>query len=448
MYATILRHVSRAFLFVIAAVFPLLAQQGTVQGVVMDASGAAVPEAKITVRNVNTGVTQTVETNKEGFYSIPFLVPGPYEVAANATGFSTQTRRGLQLDVNMTARVDFTVAIGTVAEAVEVSASAAILNTETSVVGQVIDNRRIVELPLNGRNYLELAQLTTGVVPGRGSRSGDKGNFSALGARTYQTNILLDGVDNNSRASGGQLGFEAQNVTPSVDAVQEFKVITNNNSAEYGFRMGATVIVQTKSGSNDFHGSAYEFFRNDKLDATNFFANRAECRKASLQAESVRSHRRGTHPRDRTFFFGSFEGTRFSAENRARPLFPRLPGEPEILPIPKHFPFSIPPAHATKEHARYAIASLGISFPPTASIPWRRLPSICTRFPTCPARPTTSSIPEQRCRIRIRWTAASTTASTTTTASSSAIAGATSRTLIPVRYRCRPMVGCGPQPIC
>lgn len=306
----IFRSVSRVYLFLIVAVLSSFAQQGNVQGVVIDASGAAVPAAKITVRNVSTGVAQTVETNKEGFYSIPFLVPGPYEVMANATGFSPQTRTGLQLDVNMTARVDFTVAIGTVAEAVEVSASAALLNTETSVVGQVIDNRRIVELPLNGRNYLELAQLTTGVVPGRGSRSGDKGNFSALGARTYQTNILLDGVDNNSRASGGQLGFEAQNVTPSVDAVQEFKVITNNNSAEYGFRMGATVIVQTKSGSNDFHGSAYEFFRNDKLDATNFFANRAGAEKPLFKRNQFGATAGGRILRDRTFFFGSFEGTR------------------------------------------------------------------------------------------------------------------------------------------
>src|SRR5262245_39095592 len=134
MYATIFRSVSRACLFVILASLPSLAQQGTVQGVVIDASGAAVPATKITVRNVSTQVAQTVETNKEGFYSIPFLVPGPYEVTANATGFSLQTRTGLQLNVNMTARVDFTVAIGTVAEAVEVSASAALLNTETSVV--------------------------------------------------------------------------------------------------------------------------------------------------------------------------------------------------------------------------------------------------------------------------------------------------------------------------
>lgn len=276
----------------------------------MDASGAVVPSAKITVRNVNTGVAQSTETNTEGFYSIPFLVPGTYDVTATLTGFSPQTRSGLPLDVSMTARVDFTLAPGTVAETVEVSAAAALLNTETSTVGQVIDNKRIVELPLNGRNYLELAQLTTGIVPGRGSRTNDKGNFSALGARTYQTNILLDGVDNNSRASGGQLGFEAQSVTPSVDAVQEFKVVTNNNSAEYGFRMGGTVVVQTKSGSNAFHGSAYEFFRNNKLDATNFFANRAGAEKPIFKRNQFGATAGGPVLRDRTFFFGSFEGTR------------------------------------------------------------------------------------------------------------------------------------------
>jgi hypothetical protein len=202
-----LRSIVIAGLLLLSSALSSLAQQATVQGVVTDSSGASVPGAKITVRNVNTGVLSNAETNTEGFYSIPFLVPGSYEVAATAAGFSPQTQTSLRLDVNMTARVDFKLAPGAVAETIEISAAAALLNTETTTVGQVIDNRRIVELPLNGRNYLELAQLTTGVVPGRGSRTGDKGNFSALGARTYQTNILLDGVDNNSRASGGQLGF-------------------------------------------------------------------------------------------------------------------------------------------------------------------------------------------------------------------------------------------------
>jgi outer membrane receptor protein involved in Fe transport len=289
---------------------PLFAQQSTVQGVVTDSSGALIPGVEITVINTGTGVASTTRTNAQGFFSVPFLIPGVYEVRAAAQGFASQTRRNLQLDVNMTARSDFALDVGAVAETIEVSAAAALLNTETTTVGQVIDNRRIVELPLNGRNYLELAQLTTGVVPGRGSRTGDKGNFSALGSRTYQTNILLDGVDNNARASGGQLGFEAQNVTPSVDAVQEFKVVTNNNSAEYGFRMGATVIVQTKSGSNDLHGSAYEFFRNDKLDATNFFANRSGAEKPVFKRNQFGGTLGGRLIKDRTFFFGSYEGTR------------------------------------------------------------------------------------------------------------------------------------------
>ena len=317
----------------------VLAQQATVQGVVEDASGSSVPSARVTVRNVATGVAQNVETNTQGFYSIPFLIPGKYDVNVTASGFSPQTRRNLQLDVNMTARVDFSLAIGAVAETVEVSASAALLNTETTTVGQVIDNKRIVELPLNGRNYLELAQLTTGVVPGRGSRTGDKGNFSALGARTYQTSILLDGVDNSSRASGGQLGFEAQNVTPSVDAVQEFKVVTNNNSAEYGFRMGATVIVQTKSGSNDFHGSAYEFFRNQKFDATNFFANRSGAEKPTFKRNQFGATAGGRIIRDRTFFFGSFEGMRLRRGESSVSTVPTLArrsgdfSDAEALPI-------------------------------------------------------------------------------------------------------------------
>jgi hypothetical protein len=325
------------FLALIASIAS--AQQATVQGVVSDASGASVPSASVLVRNVNTGVQQIVQTNAQGFYSAPFLVPGTYEVTGSAQGFAAQTRKNLQLDVSMTARVDFTLAVGAVAESVEVSAAAALLNTETTSVGQVIDNRRIVELPLNGRNYLELAQLTTGVVPGRGSRTGDKGNFSALGARTYQTNILLDGVDNNSRASGGQLGFEAQNVTPSVDAVQEFKVVTNNNSAEFGFRMGATVMVQTKSGTNAFHGSAYEFFRNDKLDATNFFANRAGAEKPLFKRNQFGGTAGGHIRRDRTFFFASAEGTRLrrgESSTSTVPTLARLGGnftDSEAFPI-------------------------------------------------------------------------------------------------------------------
>ncbi len=290
------------------AALPVVAQQATVQGVVTDPSNSVIPDAQVQVANMATGVALKATTNAQGFFSIPGIVPGTYRVEVTAGGFAPAVRENLTLNVNQIARVDVTMKVGTVAETVEVSAAAAIIDSESSTVGQVIDNKRIVELPLNGRNYLDLAQLTTGVSPSSGSRTGDKGSFSALGMRAYQTNVLLDGVDNNSRASGGQLGFEAQAVTPSIDSVQEFKVVTNNNSAEYGFRMGGTVVVQTKSGSNEFHGTAYEFLRNEKLDAVNFFAV-GQPRPAYKQNQ-FGANVGGRVIRDKTFFFGSYEGTR------------------------------------------------------------------------------------------------------------------------------------------
>ncbi|MGH9632626.1 MAG: carboxypeptidase regulatory-like domain-containing protein, partial [Bryobacteraceae bacterium] len=257
----------------------LFAQNSGIQGVVTDTSGAVVPNASVTVTNLATGVVNHAATNEQGFYTVPLLPAGRYKVDAAASGFAPQQRPEMRLEVGQTARADFEMSVGTVAETINVSASAALLQTETTDVGQVIDNKRIVEMPLNGRNYLQLAQFTVGVLPGRqlgrGARSGEEGGFVSMGLAAAQNNVLLDGNDNSSRTSGGPLGFEAQAVKPAVDAVAEFKVVTNNTSAEYGYRTGAKVLVTTKSGTNDFHGSLYEFLRNDKLDGTNFFANRA-----------------------------------------------------------------------------------------------------------------------------------------------------------------------------
>jgi hypothetical protein len=297
----------------VSSLFPLVAlslaaQQATIQGVVTDESNAAVPGARLAVINLATGVTFSAVTNESGFYSVPFLTPGTYRVEAAKEGFATARRENLVLNVNQTAAVDFQLRLGTVAETIEVRAAAELIDSQTSIVGQIIDNKRIVELPLNGRNYLDLARLTAGVAPDSGSRTSAKGTFSALGQRAYQTSVLLDGIDNSSRASGGQLGFEAQAVTPSIDAVEEFKVVTNNNSAEYGFRMGGTVIVQTKSGTNELHGSLYEFLRNDKLDGTNFFAVGQP--KPPYRQNQFGGTVGGPIARDRTFFFASLEGTR------------------------------------------------------------------------------------------------------------------------------------------
>ncbi|RPI26488.1 MAG: TonB-dependent receptor [Acidobacteria bacterium] len=285
----------------------LCAQQATVQGVVTDSTAGRIPGAEIKVTNVATGTSQSVLTNDEGFYSIPFLIPGTYRLEVSLTGFATARRDSLKLDVDKTARVDVELQVGELSQTVEVPGTSAIMDTETSVVGQVIDNKRIVELPLNGRNYLDLARLTVAVAPDTGSRTSSKGTFSSAGQHAYQTNVLLDGIDNNSRASGGQLGYEAQGVTPSIDAVSEFKVVTNNNSAEYGFRMGGTVIVQTKSGSNQFHGSLHEFVRNEIFDAKNFFAGNEN---PPYKRNQFGGTFGGRIVPDKLFFFGSYEGTR------------------------------------------------------------------------------------------------------------------------------------------
>jgi hypothetical protein len=296
----------------------LWAQSSGIQGVITDPSAAPVPDVAVTVTNVATGVVNTVQTNERGFYSAPFLPNGAYRVAAEKAGFSPISRDNLVLNVDQIARVDFSLTIGTVAETVQVTAAAALLESETTTMGQVIEQKRIVEMPLNLRNYLELAKLATGVLPartlGRGARTAgedhSEGGFIALGQRAYQTNVLLDGVDNSSRASGGPLGFQAQAVKPPVDAIAEFKVVTNNNSAEYGYRMGGKVVVSTKSGTNELHGTLYEFLRNDKFDGANFFANRSGSEKPTLRQNQFGGTIGGPVIRNRTFYFFSYQGTR------------------------------------------------------------------------------------------------------------------------------------------
>src|SRR4029450_13188460 len=171
---------------------------------------------------------------------------------------------------------------GAVTESISVTAAATLLNSQTPTVGQVGENKRIVEMPLNGRNYLELAR-TSGTTAARGSRPQGEGVFSAGGQHGYQVQVNIDGVDNPLTYSGGPIGFEAQAVKPSVDAIGEFRVVTNNLSAEYGNRMGGQVFVNIKSGTNAVHGTLFEFLRNANLDGTNFFATRAGCSKPHYQ---------------------------------------------------------------------------------------------------------------------------------------------------------------------
>jgi hypothetical protein len=286
------------------------AQSAGIQGVVKDASDALVPGAEVTAANIETGLKRRAQSNESGLYSFPTLPVGRYRLTSARQGFSTAEVQEIKLDVGQIARVDFTLKAGAVTESVTVSATAALLDSESATVGQVIDNKRIVELPLNGRNYLELARLTAGTAPARGSRPAEEGVFAAAGQHGYQVQVNIDGVDNSLTYSGGPIGYEAQAVKPSVDAVGEFKVVTNNLSAEYGTRMGGQVFVNIKSGTNQVHGSAFEFLRNSTLDGTNFFANRSGSSKPSYKQNQFGGTVGGPIVKDRTFYFFSFEGTR------------------------------------------------------------------------------------------------------------------------------------------
>lgn len=301
--------------------FPICAQNAAIQGSVADSSGAVLVGAQVTITNLETGVAIRSTSNAEGIYSALALNAGRYQIECQAAGFTTKVIQEIRIEVGQTARANFELQPGAVAERVEVSALSVLLNTETTEVGQVIDSKRILEMPLNGRNYLQLAQFTVGVLPGgnlsAGSRARDEGAFSAVGMQIAQNNVLLDGNDNSSRTSGGQLGFEAQAVKPPVDAVSEFKVVTNNLSAEYGYRAGAKVLVSTRSGTNELHGSLYHFLRNEKLDGTNFFANRAGAQKPTYRQNQFGVTLGGpvTIPKlydgkNRTFYFFSYQGTR------------------------------------------------------------------------------------------------------------------------------------------
>ncbi len=292
---------------------PALAQNSNIQGQITDPQGAAVPGAKVTVINVATGVAISVNSNQTGLYVVPNLLAGKYIVQASSSGFGTAARNNVELDVAQTIQLDFSLQLGHLAQTITVTEAGEVLNTQTTTVGQVVSNQQVNDLPLNGRNYLQLATLTPGSAPANQSRAQTLGSFSALGQTSYQMNILLDGVWNNTTFNGGELGYQAQAVEPPVDAINEFEVVTNNNSAEYGLRMGGTVIASIKSGTNKFHGDAWEFLRNTDIDAASFFASGEA--KPPLEQNQFGGTLGGPIIKNNTFFFGSYQGTRIHSGN-------------------------------------------------------------------------------------------------------------------------------------
>ncbi len=289
-------------------------EAATLTGVVTDAAGAVVPGASVTATNEATNLQTSSVTNGEGRYVFPSLRPGTYRVTATVQGFKQHVSSGVVLEVNQAARLDVQMTVGAITESVMVTGEAPVLETESSSRGSVIDHTKMVELPLNGRDYNQLALLSPGVLaPSPRLQSvGFRGAFNVNGNRVFQNAFQLDGVDNTSYSNSFR-GLNVQVIQPSVEALQEFKIQTNAYSAEFGRSAGALINAVIRSGSNDVHGSAYEFHRDQHLDASNFFANKARLDKPFRLRNQFGGTLGGPVIKNHTFIFGDYEGLRDAA---------------------------------------------------------------------------------------------------------------------------------------
>lgn len=296
---------------------------GSILGTVQDSSHGLIPGAKVTLTNEDTGLMQTATTDATGAYSFSPLKVGRYTVAAEIAGFQRVQHLHVQVDVQQHVVVDFLLPPGQMTQTVSVTGETPALQTQDASVGQVIGTQTVNDLPLNGRNFTFLAQLSAGVTQGQQDTRGlgASGSFAANGSRPAQNNYLLDGIDNNSNLVDF-LNGTAFAVRPPVDAIEEFKIQTNNYSAEFGRAAGAILNATIKSGTNHIHGDVWEFLRNDKLDAANFFENAGGIPKGEFRQNQFGVAVGGPIRKDRTFIFGDYEGTRI---RQAVPLVSTVP---------------------------------------------------------------------------------------------------------------------------
>jgi hypothetical protein len=291
---------------------PLAAQEVSagITGAITDPSGAAVPGAGVTARDMDRGTTWKTTTNAEGVYAFPRIPAGKYELKFEASGFRTASRRDIVLELNARIRLDLAMELGAVTETVEVAGSAIMLQTESTQVGNVMTAGTNVNLPLNGRNFVQLTLLSAGAttVNPAGFTSGMRTNAGGRpyvnGNREEANNFLLDGIDNNN-ANSNMVTYQ-----PNVDAIQEFKMITNNASAEFGNFQGGIINITIKSGTNQFHGSLFEFLRNDHLNANAWARNWRGDRKAAIRHNVYGGTIGGPVIRDKLFFFADYQGVR------------------------------------------------------------------------------------------------------------------------------------------
>ena len=285
--------------------------EGSITGTVQDTSGAVVANASVTLLNKDQGTTLQTKTSSDGLYTFSPVRIGHYSITVTAKGFAKTTQQNLMVDVSQNLMVNVQLKPGAATETVEVTTAPPLLQTEDASVGQVVSQQTINDMPLNGRNFTFLAQLGAGAQTPQADTRGNaaSGAFSANGLRPAQNNYLLDGIDNNSNAVDFLNGTNFV-ILPPVDAIQEFKVQTADFSAELGRSAGAVINASSKSGTNAFHGTVYEFLRNNKLEDRNFF---------DVQSGAPAYHQNqfgasvgGPIKKDKIFFFANYEGFRKS----------------------------------------------------------------------------------------------------------------------------------------
>jgi len=286
---------------------PARAQQfnGTLRGSVVDSTGAVLPGAQVSVVETGTNDTRALQTDARGAWVLPNLKPGTYRVTVTLDGFKTAALDNVKLDVQGMRELEIKLEVGTAAETVTVSGAAAAVEVVSSTMSQTIENKRMVDLPLNGRNPFSLATLAPGVTP-TSNNGGSSPSIS--GGRNATSEVAIDGVSNVNAENN--VSILDLNYTPSVDAVQEFSVQTNAVSAEFGRLGGGVINLITKSGSNTLRATAWEFARNAKMDATNFFTNRSGGKKGAFKRNQFGGNLGGPINRDKTFFFANYEGLR------------------------------------------------------------------------------------------------------------------------------------------
>ncbi len=292
-------------------------ETSSVLGYVRDASGAVVPNAKVSLENTGTKTATTAITNAQGAYEFTSVKVGDYQVTAESAGFDTSSTAGFHVDVNARQRVDISLKVRSTGDTVTVTDAASLLETDSSERGQVIGTREVENLPLNGRSYADLAALVPGVrrnILENSTDSSRDASFNVNGQRSEFNNFLLDGLDNNAYGTSNQ-GFSNQAIPPSPDAISQFKVETDNYSAEYGRSAGAVINVSIRSGTNQFHGKAYDYIRNTVLNAIGPFTPPTNPLTGKPQKPIlIRNQFGGTFGgpilKDRLFFFADYEGTR------------------------------------------------------------------------------------------------------------------------------------------